>query len=356
MRRSIDLAAGAAIPQGGDRLMASVIGSLYLAGSALVAVSLLLAHPARSDVVALAAIAAGAGLVGAALLAFSGRWRRPELHGALALGSLLVALCIHFSGSLAGVYGSMFVWVVIVAAYFCPGRQAGLHLLWLLALDGVVLAVGGGVAGFSPLTMWLATAITLGMSFAVISWMVLARQRSETERQGTLVRLAQTESLARTDPLTGVPNRRWLAQELPRELARAARRGTTLGVAIVDLDHFKEFNDRHGHAGGDRLLREACGAWRATLRASDFIARFGGDEFVVLLSDCTAEDATTVVERLRAATPGGQACSAGIAVWDGIESGEPLLERADAALYAAKGGGGDRAVAAPAGGLRALAV
>ncbi len=168
---------------------------------------------------------------------------------------------------------------------------------------------------------------------------VTDRKLLETERQELLEEL---EAAARTDPLTGVPNRRWLADELDRELARAGRQGLDLCAAMVDLDHFKRFNDRHGHPAGDALLRDACSKWMAVLRAGDFLARYGGEEFIVLLPDCSLDQAQEAIERLRAATPAGQTCSAGVASWDGHESAEALIARADAALYAAKTGGRDR--------------
>lgn len=155
-----------------------------------------------------------------------------------------------------------------------------------------------------------------------------------------------------TDPLdvcssrTGLPNRRSLDEEIRRELARAARMRYQLSVAMLDIDLFKAYNDRHGHAAGDRLLREAANAWRVALRETDFIARYGGEEFVVLLPSCPPGNAPEILQRLRAATPAGQTVSGGIARWDGRESPETLLSRADHALYEAKHTGRDCLIAA----------
>jgi len=160
--------------------------------------------------------------------------------------------------------------------------------------------------------------------------------------------LARMEDMARTDELTGLPNRRAWDGELSRELARARRRDERLSVAMIDLDHFKEFNDAHGHQAGDQVLEQAGGAWRAAVRDADLVARYGGEEFVALLPGCPPDSATDVVERMRAVTPMGQTCSAGIAIWDGEESADELVARADAALYAAKRGGRDRIVLADA--------
>jgi diguanylate cyclase (GGDEF)-like protein len=159
--------------------------------------------------------------------------------------------------------------------------------------------------------------------------------------------LRRLESMARTDDLTGLPNRRAWEEELPRELARATRGEQPVSVAMLDLDRFKGFNDDHGHQAGDRLLKEAAGAWREALRDTDLLARYGGEEFSVILADCALADARELVERLRAHTPEGVTCSAGIAEWDREETPDSLVGRADAALYEAKRTGRDRTVASP---------
>jgi diguanylate cyclase len=119
-----------------------------------------------------------------------------------------------------------------------------------------------------------------------------------------------------------------------------------VGLAVADLDHFKRFNDEFGHQAGDRLLKSATAAWSAQLRAVDQLARYGGEEFIALLPRATAELATGVLERLRAVTPAGQTFSAGVATWDGNETSEELIGRADQALYQAKDDGRDRIVVA----------
>jgi diguanylate cyclase (GGDEF)-like protein len=159
---------------------------------------------------------------------------------------------------------------------------------------------------------------------------------------------ARLERLARTDELTGLANRRTANEELERFLARAARDGEPLSVAMLDLDRFKAYNDSHGHAGGDRLLQAAAAAWTDALRGGDHIARYGGEEFLVLFPRCAAEHAAAAADRLRAATPSGATCSVGVAAWDGTETAQQLLARADAALYSAKAAGRDRTVVAAA--------
>ncbi|MDQ6820392.1 MAG: diguanylate cyclase [Actinomycetota bacterium] len=169
------------------------------------------------------------------------------------------------------------------------------------------------------------------------------RKAVESERQELLER---AEAVARTDSLTGLANRRAWEEELQREVARARRNQYRLAVVMLDLDQFKEFNDKHGHQAGDELLREASANWRIALRVSDFVARYGGDECGMLLPDCPPHYAESVLERIRAVTPGGCGCSAGIAYWDGAETAETMVSRADAALYAAKHAGRNQAITA----------
>ena len=164
-----------------------------------------------------------------------------------------------------------------------------------------------------------------------------------------LIRAAREERLDRLaylDGLTGLPNRRSLDDQLPRELARAERDDRPLSVAILDLDRFKAYNDEHGHPAGDRLLKRVAAGLTSCLRASDFCARYGGEEFALVMPACTAGSALDAVERMRAAMPAGQTYSAGVATWDGLETIDALLGRADAALYEAKEAGRARTVAA----------
>lgn len=160
--------------------------------------------------------------------------------------------------------------------------------------------------------------------------------------------LAQLAGLARTDELTGLPNRRAIHEDLAREMERARRQRTPLCVGLLDLDLFKNFNDRYGHPAGDALLVEAATAWREVLRAgSDSLGRYGGEEFLVVLP-APPDEALVTVQRLRRLTPQDQTASAGIASWDGAESAQGLVARADVALYAAKARGRDRSEVAPA--------
>jgi diguanylate cyclase (GGDEF)-like protein/PAS domain S-box-containing protein len=172
------------------------------------------------------------------------------------------------------------------------------------------------------------------------------RKRLEQEREALLLQL---EAMARTDPVTGLPNRRAWEEELGEAIARARRHGYPLALGLIDLDRFKAYNDAHGHPAGDALLGEAASCWRQSLRVTDFLARYGGEEFAVLLPDCPTGEVTGMLERLRAATPGGQTVSVGVAIWDGFETSAALVARADAALYAAKESGRDRTVVSHTG-------
>jgi diguanylate cyclase (GGDEF)-like protein len=152
---------------------------------------------------------------------------------------------------------------------------------------------------------------------------------------------------ARTDALTGLPNRRTLEHDLPLELARARRGGVPACLALLDLDYFKPFNDQHGHQAGDALLRQVAAAWRPAVRETDLLVRLGGDEFAVVLPDCDVPAAEVVLTRMRAAMPAGHSMSAGVAQWELGEPQESLIGRADHALYAAKAAGRGRTMVAP---------
>jgi diguanylate cyclase (GGDEF)-like protein len=122
-------------------------------------------------------------------------------------------------------------------------------------------------------------------------------------------------------------------------MARAERTGEPLCLALLDLDFFKAYNDLHGHQAGDGHLRRTAAVWRRELRAIDVLARYGGEEFGVLLPSCDIEEAREVIDRVRGATPNDQSASAGVVLYDGRETAESLLARADAALYRAKHAG-----------------
>jgi diguanylate cyclase (GGDEF)-like protein len=172
------------------------------------------------------------------------------------------------------------------------------------------------------------------------NWRLSEHQAIEISRL-----VSRLEGLARTDPLTGVPNRRVWEEELPRELERARRTGAGVCLAMIDLDDFKAYNDRFGHQAGDLVLKEGATAWRAEVRSTDLLARHGGEEFVLLLPACALDDAIRIVERLRMVAP-LVTCSVGLARWDFQEGEAELIQRADQALYTAKAEGRNRHVLA----------
>ncbi|OBS08726.1 GGDEF domain-containing protein [Acidihalobacter prosperus] len=174
----------------------------------------------------------------------------------------------------------------------------------------------------------------------------------EAERDQLSQRLAQTHREARIDMLTSLPNRRALDERLEEEAARADRNGDVFAIALVDVDHFKQINDRYGHASGDRALQIIAKLLRMKLRRSDVLGRWGGEEFLVLFPATTLEAAREIAERVRAALSAAPThfkgeqvrltASFGLAVWGGEKDAVPaLVERADKALYAAKQAGRD---------------
>jgi diguanylate cyclase (GGDEF)-like protein len=166
------------------------------------------------------------------------------------------------------------------------------------------------------------------------------------EIAAVLARQALLEQLtdeALTDPLTGLPNRRAWDLRIGAAMAGGAE---PVAVAMFDIDCFKHFNDTRGHPAGDRLLREAAAAWRSETRATDFLARLGGEEFALLLTGRDTGSVQALVARLRDSMPMGQTVSAGIALRERGDTPERLLSRADQALYQAKEAGRDRAVLA----------
>ncbi len=154
--------------------------------------------------------------------------------------------------------------------------------------------------------------------------------------------LSAAAQLARVDPLTGLPNRRCWDEEASRAVAARHHHPEPLSVALIDIDRFKAFNDTHGHQAGDRFLKEATAAWRSSLREGDLLARWGGEEFAVLLPRCPGWQAVEVLERLRMTTPLDQSCSIGLTEVGPEDTLSSVVERSDAALYAAKAAGRDR--------------
>lgn len=173
------------------------------------------------------------------------------------------------------------------------------------------------------------------------------------------LRLRETlRSQSILDPLTGLYNRRFMEETLAREIRRAERNQRSLNLIMLDIDHFKEFNDTFGHEAGDAVLRELGQMLKDNTRGSDVSCRFGGEEFVLILPETTAEDARQRAEELREKSRRltvilrGQSLgiitiSLGLAAYPNhATTGEALLHAADKALYRAKAEGRDRVVIA----------
>jgi diguanylate cyclase (GGDEF)-like protein/PAS domain S-box-containing protein len=442
-----------------SRTQARAAAALLVTGAALVAISLVLPHPEGGDELALVLTATGMALAGGIVWLLAGKIPRAGVH--LILGGVVAVtgLLIFESGIAVGQYGTIYVWTILVASFFFPRRLAAAHLAWLLVSYGFVLLLVENTAGYSPLTRWLFTAISLTVVMLLITGIVARRARADerarhffdlsrdmlctSSRDGYFVELneawtrylgytleelrsvpfverihpddrerteaeaaglfeggetigfenrylakdgtwhwlrwssqlspdesmiyaraadvtelkkieaereqllGQVQEMARRDSLTGLPNRRALEEQLPQAMARARRCRSPLSVAILDIDHFKDYNDSHGHLAGDEVLRACARAWDSSLRGEDTIVRFGGEEFLVLLPDTEPEQAAAIIERLRMKTPMDQTCSAGLATWDYAESIDDLLRRADEALYLAKASGRNQLAEAP---------
>ena len=166
------------------------------------------------------------------------------------------------------------------------------------------------------------------------------------------------ERAAMFDGLTGVHNRRWLDETLHRLVRRHDEGGSDLSVALIDIDHFKGFNDKYGHAAGDHVLSEVAAILAANLRPTDLVARFGGEEFVIIFPETALKDAHVAAERVRAAVEGTAlvmpegtelprvTISVGVAQLKDRQSVPELLKAADLAMYQAKQGGRNRVVLA----------
>lgn len=175
---------------------------------------------------------------------------------------------------------------------------------------------------------------------------LVALNRDLRERDAEITRLMMT------DPLTGVANRRRLEQVLDAEIERNRRYGSPLCVGYVDVDDFKAINDRYGHEAGDLTLKEVVSVLSSDLRANDTIARYGGDEFILVLPETSEDEVAHLMERARASLsetriPGTDEIvriSIGAAVFRPGDSRDDILRRADRALYEAKGGGKNKVV------------
>jgi diguanylate cyclase (GGDEF)-like protein len=210
-----------------------------------------------------------------------------------------------------------------------------------------LLGIGLIMPALATLTQEASDGLPLvGAGTVFISLLILARMAGLLNViQAQAVQLA---ALANRDALTGAPNRRTWDHELSAACRDSKENGSPLAIAMLDIDHFKKFNDRHGHQAGDLLLREAVAAWSEVLGDRGILARYGGEEFAVLLPRHDIDDAVNMVYALRAVTPSLQSFSAGVTIWDPLTEPAAALAQADRCMYDAKRAGRDRVVAYPA--------
>ncbi|WCB93547.1 hypothetical protein DSM104299_02260 [Baekduia alba] len=283
--------------------------------------------------------AAGFGACGLAVRVLP-PWRWIVETAAL-LSVVLLGLLMGSSNAI-GATPFFFLWPLVYLAYF--SRRA------LVITGFAVMAVSVSVAmvANSYATNRADTVVGTIFSVGLMTGLVTVMTRRERDLQAALARAADT------DALTGVLNRRGLAPELERLVAEATEYGRRLAVVMVDLDHFKRFNDRHGHLVGDEALIRCATALTAAAREGDHVARVGGEEFTVALPGADAGAAQAyaddVMRRLReeaVAAPLRVTVSAGIATHGpDVDSVHLLMRSADQALYRAKHAGRDQAVVA----------
>jgi diguanylate cyclase (GGDEF)-like protein len=259
----------------------------------------------------------------------------------IGLGDIVAAI-----GNLVFVISAVTTLVVAFLAWRRDNRAAGWFLVAWGLLETLTIATALHLLfqredGESALLLYYALPGSMVAAAVLIALGVADRLRDQR------LALTDAERRAQSDALTGVLNRRSLLERLDGACLRARARGLPIALLFIDLDHFKQINDNHGHPAGDACLKAIIGPIQAELRQSDIIGRYGGEEFVVILSSADAAAAQPIAERIRQrvaeiSVPGFGApihltCSIGIATSDMLGVwGEHLIARADEAVYAAK--------------------
>lgn len=296
-------------------------------------------------------------------------WSRRFKDPALTLAQILYAItcCVAafvIAGPARGVTLPILAIILMFGIFGLTTRQ----MLGVLVYSLVAFGVASGVvaARDEPDYPTVVAAAYVGMVVVVLlsSTFLTTRVQSTREhlrrQKAELAQaLEQIRQLATHDDLTGLLNRRAMLDRMQLEQHRSLRSGSPLLIAQLDIDHFKAVNDTHGHAAGDLVLQSFADTVRRNVRDTDVLARWGGEEFVLLLCDTPAADAVTLMERLRQAVQamqvpvaqGGQPITVTVSIGLARHApADPLagtLERADRALYAAKAGGRNRVVPAP---------
>ena len=319
-------------PTDESALCAVALGALNLVGAALWMLWLVLPHAggAQERLIACGVVVLCA--VGTVLMA--GRRPTPSwmLQTAIALDTLVVSLALVATGDPSSVYAFHYVWVGLFAVCFFRLRQVAIHAAWLCVAYAGSLALLEG-ASAARLIQWLLPMVTLLATGALVRLLMNRLRCSE----------ARLRHAAGHDPLTGLANRGLFAARL--ETALAEPEGDLRAVAFVDLDHFKPVNDSLGHAVGDALLVAVAERLRAHAGPSAFVARFGGDEFVILLHGARWEAVSARLMRVfeRPFSVAGYelavTASFGVAAARTGDDAQTLVRRADAAVYEAKHSG-----------------
>jgi diguanylate cyclase (GGDEF)-like protein len=259
-------------------------------------------------------------------------------------------------GNIMFVVAAVFTVIVCFLAWRSGNRAAGWFLIAWCLLEGFTIAAA--LRFLATSTVDSDALYYYGLPLSMVAASILIALGVADRLRAQRAALSDAERRAQTDPLTGVLNRRSLIERLDAACTRAKARGLPIALLFIDLDHFKQINDTFGHQAGDACLCAIIEPIHAELRQSDVIGRYGGEEFVVILSSADAAAATPIAQRIleRVAdvrvsgfgSPISVTCSIGIATSDtsGIW-GEPLLAQADAAVYVAKRSGRNQIHLAP---------
>ena len=323
-------------------MMVRTYAYLFFAGATLTLLTLLLPGSGERDTLGIVAVALVAYATSVAFLIAFDRIPMWVLQVSPVLGALLVTGLLNLAGPLAiGAYSMFYFWVALVACFFFGLRTALLQIAFcVLCLGLSVLAHDGEM----PLPgLYLA----MGAGTLVVSGVLLVALRSQIERV-----VSRLIDAAGTDVLTGLSNRREFEERFNYELERSVRSGSPMGLVVMDLDWFKEINDRFGHAAGDRALRTVARVLGEQTRRIDLVARLGGEEFAVVAPDAGEEEAYRLAERLRREVKAAFSehtrpltTSCGVATFPASGgTASDLLRAADRALYAAKDLGRDRTI------------
>ena len=262
---------------------------------------------------------------------------------------------VNLIGNLMFVVAAVFTVIVCVMAWRRGNRAAGWFLIAWALLEGFTIAAA---LRFLVTSSGSDALDYYGLPLSMVAASILIALGVADRLRAQRAALSEAERRAQTDPLTGVLNRRSLIERLDAACSRAKARGLPIALLFIDLDHFKQINDTFGHQAGDACLRAIIEPIHAELRQSDVIGRYGGEEFVVILSSADAAAATPIAQRIveRVADvriagfgePIGVTCSIGIAASDTLGIwGELLLAQADAAVYVAKRAGRNQIHLAP---------